>query len=91
MYLFSIHVFDRHLHYTPFKGDTTQIEIGGDGAIFPFGFLEKVIMSRNTFLLAFKHFYNFPMLNLYRVCGKIEVDYYKQPDHVTPLFQPQVS
>ena len=91
MYLFSIHVFDRHLHYTPFKGNTTQIEIGGDRAIFPFGIVKKFGLSFDTSLFARKRFYYLPILDLYRGHGKIKGYHHEQPDHIKPRFQLRVS
>ena len=81
---FSIHVFDRHLHYTPLKINTTQIEIIGDGALLPFGLIEKFSLPGNTITFVLERFYYLPMLDLYRVRGKIEGYHHEQPDHVTP-------
>jgi len=84
MYLFSIHIFNRHLHYTPLKINTTKIEIIGDGALLPFGFIEKFSLPGNTLTFGLKRFYYLPMLDLYRVRGKIKGYHHEQPDHVTP-------
>jgi hypothetical protein len=85
MYFFSVNVFDRHLHYTPFKGNTTKVKKRGDRAILLFSFIKKSVMFLYTLLFARKYLYNFTRLDLHGGRRKIKGYHHEQPNHFRTL------
>ena len=85
MYFFSVNVFNWHLHYTPFKGNTTKIEIGRGRTILLFSFIKKSVMFLYTLLFARKYLYNFTRLDLHGGRRKIKGYHHEQPNHFKVL------